>query len=98
MKLQQRNAQGLKKCRTKLILFPNNKKILKPAESTGEEGKVATQLKTEVLPTRQASIKVKVIIPTGALKIFYAYLTLRKVVLYTVDGKRTQSAAENPAH
>ena len=76
---QQTNAQRLKEYRSKLILFPHNKKKLKAGESTEEECKVATQLKTEVLPIRQPSIKAKIIIPTEAQKKFNAYLTLRKV-------------------
>lgn len=74
------NAQRLKEYQSKLILFPiHNKKKLRPGEATEEERNVASQLKGEILPIRQASVKAKARIPKEDEKAFSPYNTLRKV-------------------
>nr|CAI5837720.1 unnamed protein product [Callosobruchus analis] len=95
------NAQRLKEYKSKLILFPiHNKKKLRAGEATEEERKVATQLKGEVLPIRQASIRTKARVPTEEEKKFEAYVTLRKARadarLVGIRAKRVKEAADNP--
>lgn len=76
----QLNAQRLKEYRSKLILFPRHeKKKLRKGEATEEERKVATQLKNEVMPIRQAVAKSKARAITEDEKKFNAYIFLRKV-------------------
>ncbi|XP_045464401.1 60S ribosomal protein L13-like [Harmonia axyridis] len=96
----QLNVQRLKEYQSKLILFPiHNKKKLKAGEANEEERKVATQLTTEVLPIRQASIKLKAKVPTEEEKNFSPYNTLRKARadarLIGIRAKRAKDAAEN---
>lgn len=66
-------------------MFPvrENKK-LRPGEATPEERKVATQLQTEVLPIKQPQIKLKARPVTEEEKQFQAYITVRKVIKYTI--------------
>ncbi|CAH2010432.1 unnamed protein product [Acanthoscelides obtectus] len=95
------NTQRLKEYKSKLILFPiHNKKKLRTGEATEEERKVATQLKGEVLPIRQASIRTKARVPTEEEKKFEAYVTLRKARadarLVGIRAKRVKEAADNP--
>nr|CAH7753537.1 unnamed protein product [Callosobruchus chinensis] len=95
------NAQRLKEYKSKLILFPvHNKKKLRAGEATEEERKVATQLKGEILPIRQASIRTKARVPTEEEKKFEAYVTLRKARadarLVGIRAKRVKEAADNP--
>ncbi|EFN87709.1 60S ribosomal protein L13 [Harpegnathos saltator] len=52
----QTNVQRLKEYRAKLILFPTNGKKPKPGDATEEEGRLATQLKTDPMPTRHCKI------------------------------------------
>lgn len=74
------NAQRLKEYKSKLILFPiREKKKLRAGEATAEERKVATQLKTEVLPIKQPQQKLRARVPTEEEKQFQAFITLRKV-------------------
>lgn len=96
----QRNVQRLKEYKSKLILFPirANKK-LKKGEATEEERKVASQLKTDVMPIRQPVQKLKVRKITPAEKRFSAYSTLRSaradVRLVGYRAKKAKEAAEN---
>lgn len=94
------NAQRLKEYKSKLILFPiHNRKKLRAGEATEEERKVATQLKTDVLPIRQPATKIKAHVPTEEEKNFNAYITLRKARadarLVGIRAKRAKEAAEN---
>lgn len=97
----QLNAQRLKEYKSKLILFPiHSKKKLRAGEATEEERKVATQLKGEVLPIRQTSIRTKARVPTEEEKKFEAYVAIRKAHadarLVGIRAKRVKDAAENP--
>lgn len=79
----QLNAQRLKEYRSKLILFPRHeKKKLRKGEATEEERKVATQLKTEVMPIRQSVAKSRARVITEDEKKFNAYVFLRKVNIF----------------
>ncbi|XP_019697571.2 60S ribosomal protein L13 [Harpegnathos saltator] len=97
----QTNAQRLKEYRAKLILFPTNEKKPKPGDATEEEGRLATQLKTDPMPIRhQAPAKAKARTVTDEETKFSAYVALRKARadarLIGVRAKRVKDAAENP--
>ncbi|PSN46355.1 60S ribosomal protein L13 [Blattella germanica] len=97
----QQNVQRLKEYRSKLILFPihANKKVRK-GEATEEERKVATQLKTPVMPIKQPAVRPKSRKITDEEKAFSAFATLRKARtdarLVGIRAKRLKDAAENP--
>nr|QBH73304.1 putative cold induced protein [Brunneria borealis] len=96
----QQNVQRLKEYRSKLILFPiNPKKKLKKGEATEEEQKVATQLKTAVMPIKQPAVKPKSRKVTEEERKFNAFATLRKARtdarLVGIRAKRLKDAAEN---
>nr|QBH73317.1 putative cold induced protein [Orthoderella ornata] len=96
----QQNVQRLKEYRSKLILFPiNPKKKLKKGEATEEEQKVATQLKTTVMPIKQPAVKPKSRKVTEEERKFNAFATLRKARtdarLVGIRAKRLKDAAEN---
>nr|QBH73315.1 putative cold induced protein [Liposcelis bostrychophila] len=96
----QRNVQRLKEYKSKLILFPRriNKK-LKKGEATEDERKVATQLKTTVMPIKQPASKLKARKITPGERKFSAYSTLRSaradVRLVGYRAKKAKEAAEN---
>lgn len=96
----QRNVQRLKEYRSKLILFPR-KLTAKPkkGEATEEERKMATQLKTKVMPIRQEPKRLKIRAITEDEKKFSAYAALRKaradVRLVGIRAKKAKEAAEN---
>ena len=97
---RQINVQRLKEYRSKLILFPiNEKKKLRKGEATAEERKVATQLRGEVMPIRNAKPVVSVRAITDAEKKFGAFLTLKKnrsdARLVGIRAKKAKEAAEN---
>ncbi|KAL1491137.1 hypothetical protein ABEB36_011779 [Hypothenemus hampei] len=83
----QLNAQRLKEYKSKLILFPiHGKKKLRAGEATEEVRKTATQLQGEVLPIRQASLKLKAQVPTDHLKKLNAYVTLRYYDFFIIEN------------
>ncbi|EPZ33898.1 Ribosomal protein L13e domain-containing protein [Rozella allomycis CSF55] len=95
----QLNIERLKAYKSKLIVFPRKAKNIKKSESSLEEVKQATQLKTELMPIvndNTAFEGIKNI--TAAEKEFKAYETLRKawnVARY--DGIRKKRAADKAA-
>uniref|UniRef100_A0A1B6D8P6 60S ribosomal protein L13 n=2 Tax=Clastoptera arizonana TaxID=38151 RepID=A0A1B6D8P6_9HEMI len=97
----QLNAQRLKEYKAKLILFParNNKKLRK-GEASEEERKLATQLKTKVMPIRQPKIRTKARVITEEEKKFSVFTALRKARadqrLVGIRAKRLKDATENP--
>ncbi|KAJ4448567.1 large ribosomal subunit protein eL13 [Periplaneta americana] len=97
----QQNVQRLKEYRSKLILFPihPNKKI-KKGEASEEERKMATQLKTTVMPIKQPAVRPRSRKVTEEEKKFSAFATLRKARtdarLVGIRAKRLKDAAENP--
>ena len=97
----QQNVQRLKEYKSKLILFPirPNKKLRK-GEATEEERKVATQLKTEVMPIKTLWPTYKARKVTDEEKNFKAFNTLRvaraDARLVGIRAKRIKDAAENP--
>lgn len=100
MESLQQNVQRLKEYRAKLILFPLNKKKIRKGEATEEETKLATQLKTKVMPIRQPKVHLKARVITEEEKKFSAYAALRKARadqrLVGIRAKRLKEAAENP--
>ncbi|WP_278924633.1 ribosomal protein L13e, partial [Pseudophaeobacter profundi] len=75
----QQNAQRLKEYKAKLILFPiHEKKKLKKGEATEEERKLATQLKTVVMPINQPQVRPKARVFSEEEKKFSAFTALRK--------------------
>ncbi|XP_067001333.1 large ribosomal subunit protein eL13 [Anabrus simplex] len=97
----QQNVQRLKEYRSKLILFPiHESKKLRKGEATEEERKVATQLKTPVMPIKQSAGKPKARVVTDEEKKFDAFAALRKARadsrLVGIRAKRIKEAAENP--
>ncbi|PNF40643.1 60S ribosomal protein L13 [Cryptotermes secundus] len=97
----QQNVQRLKEYRSKLILFPiHPNKKLKKGEANEEERKVATQLKTTVMPIKQPGVKSRARKVTAEEKKFSAFATLRKARtdarLVGIRAKRLKDAAENP--
>ncbi|XP_046999426.1 60S ribosomal protein L13 [Schistocerca americana] len=97
----QQNVQRLKEYRSKLILFPvHENKRLRKGEATEEERKVASQLKTTVMPIKQPSVKPKARTITEEDKKFSAFTALRKARadarLVGIRAKRLKDAAENP--
>ncbi|XP_044740813.1 60S ribosomal protein L13 [Chrysoperla carnea] len=95
----QQNVQRLKEYRSKLILFPLNNKKVRKGEATEEERKLATQLKTKVMPIRQPAAKLKTQVLTKDAKKFSAFNFLRKAradaKLVGIRAKRAKDAAEN---
>lgn len=92
--------QRLKEYRSKLILFPvHEKRKLRKGEATPEERSVATQLRGEVMPIRNAKPVVSVRSITDAEKKFGAFLTLKKnrsdARLVGIRAKKAKEAAEN---
>lgn len=100
MESLQQNVQRLKEYRAKLILFPLNKKKIRKGEATEEETKLATQLKTKVMPIRQPKVHLKARVITEEERKFSAYAALRKARadqrLVGIRAKRLKEAAENP--
>jgi len=96
----QQNVARLKEYRSRLILFPLNKKKPAKGDSTAEEIKVAAQLKGPLMPVRQPSKKEKARVPTEEEKKFQAFQALRKARtdarLVGIRAKRAKEAAENP--
>ncbi|XP_054277804.1 60S ribosomal protein L13-like [Macrosteles quadrilineatus] len=97
----QQNAQRLKEYKAKLILFPiHEKKKLKKGEATEEERKLASQLKTVVMPIKQTQVRPKARAITEEEKKFSAFTALRKARadqrLVGIRAKRAKEAAENP--
>ena len=95
------NSQRLKEYKAKLILFPKGNKKLRPLEADEEKRKLASQLKTEVLPIRRhAVLRTKARVPTEEEKKFSPFLTLRKARadarLVGIRAKRIKDATENP--
>lgn len=92
------NAQRLKLYRSKLIVFPRKANAPKKGDATAEELKLATQLKTEVLPIRQSSRRVKARKITDEDRKFNAFTTLRTVRadnnLWGVREKKAKEKAE----
>jgi len=92
------NAQRLKLYKSKLVLFPRKASKPKKGDATAEEMKLATQLKTDVLPVRQHVKKVKARKITDAEKKFKAFSMLRKVRvdanLWGVREKKAREKAE----
>ncbi len=92
------NAQRLKLYRSKLIVFPRKASAPKKGDATAEELKLATQLKTEVLPIRQSSRRVKSRKITDEDRKFNAFTTLRTVRadnnLWGVREKKAKEKAE----
>ncbi|KAK3913795.1 60S ribosomal protein L13 [Frankliniella fusca] len=97
----QQNVQRLKEYKSKLILFPiRASKKLRKGEATEEERKVASQLKTEVMPIKQTQSRPKARAVTEDEKKFSPYIALRKARadarLVGIRAKRIKDAAENP--
>nr|QBH73312.1 putative cold induced protein [Frankliniella cephalica] len=97
----QQNVQRLKEYKSKLILFPiRASKKLRKGEATEEERKVASQLKTEVMPIKQTQSRPKARAVTEDEKKFSPYVALRKARadarLVGIRAKRIKDAAENP--
>jgi len=92
------NAQRLKLYKSKLVLFPRKASKPKKGDATAEEMKLATQLKTDVLPVRQRIKKDKARKITDAEKKFKAFSMLRKVRvdanLWGVREKKAKERAE----
>lgn len=90
------NAQRLKLYKSKLIVFPRSASKPKKGDSSAEEVKLASQLKGEVLPIKQAKrrgLKARAI--TDADRKFGAFATLRKVRAdNNLWGKREKKAKE----
>jgi len=77
----QRNVQRLKEYRSKLILFPLDKKKPRKGDASAEEQKVAQQLIGTVLPLRLSSKRLKserARVPQEHERKFNAYHSLRK--------------------
>ena len=96
---RQINVQRLKEYRSKLILFPIHEKAkLRKGEATPEERKVATQLRGDIMPIRNAKPQIAVRAITDVEKKFGAYLTLRKnrsdARLVGIRAKKAKEAAE----
>ena len=97
----QKNVQRLKEYKSKLILFPSkwNAKKLRKGEATMEEKKVATQLRSKVMPIRQGTSKLKIRPVTKAEKKFSVFNALRAaradVQLIGARAKKAKEAAEN---
>jgi large subunit ribosomal protein L13e len=94
----QLNAQRLKLYKSKLILFPRNAIKPKKGDSSAEEIKLATQLKTEVLPIRQPARKQKSRAITDKERKFNSFNMLRKVRadarMWGIREKKAKEKAE----
>uniref|UniRef100_A0A0N5AHU7 Large ribosomal subunit protein eL13 n=1 Tax=Syphacia muris TaxID=451379 RepID=A0A0N5AHU7_9BILA len=90
----EQNVRRLKEYKSKLILFP--RKLSKPArgDSSPEELKLATQLRGDILPVRQASKRLKARPITEDEKKFEVYRHLRRVRA----DKRLKGARDKKAH
>ena len=75
----QRNVKRLKEYKSRLIIFPFNKKKPHKGDSTEEELKMATQLTGVIMPLKNNSVVLteKARVPTADEKKFHAYHTLR---------------------
>lgn len=94
----QLNAQRLKLYKSKLILFPLNAGKPKKGDSNAEELKLATQLKSEVLPIRQLTRKEKARAITDQERKFSSFAMLRKVRadarMWGIREKKAKEKAE----
>lgn len=92
------NAQRLKLYKSKLIVFPRKASKPKKGDSSPEELKLATQLKTEVLPIKQSTRRVKARAITDAEKKFSSFSMLRKVRadnnMWGIREKKAKEKAE----
>jgi large subunit ribosomal protein L13e len=91
----QSNVQRLKVYKSKLILFPRKISAPKKADATAEELKLATQLKTQVLPIRQRVKRLRGRKITDEEHKFSAFTTLRQsFATARLWGKREKRAKE----
>lgn len=93
------NAQRLKLYKSKLIVFPRKASKPKKGDSSAEELKLATQLKTDVLPIRQSrrrGVKARAI--TDQERKFSSFSMLRKVKadnnMWGIREKKAKEKAE----
>lgn len=96
----QRNARRLKEYRSRLILFPLNKKKPRKGDASLEEQKVAQQLVGRVLPLRRSGApRERARVPQEDEKKFHAYHSLRRARanarLVGVRAKKAKEAAES---
>jgi large subunit ribosomal protein L13e len=98
----QRNVQRLKEYKSRLILFPLNKKKLRKGDSSLEELKLSQQLLGTLLPIRKSKSYLKnerARVPSEDEKKFAAFHSLRKARsnkrLIGVRAKKAKEAAES---
>ena len=97
----QQNVQRLKEYKSKLILFPiRASRKLRKGEATEEERKVASQLKSPVMPIKQIQPRSRARVVKEEEKNFSPFNTLRRARadarLVGIRAKRIRDAAENP--
>lgn len=95
----QRNVKRLQEYKSRLIVFPRNKKKPKKGDATEEEMKLAIKIKKAILPLkRKKMFKEKARIPTEKEKKFSAYMAVRqertKARLVGYRAKKAKEAAE----
>ncbi|KAF3419803.1 hypothetical protein E2986_08241 [Frieseomelitta varia] len=95
----QTNSHRLKDYKSKLILFPINKKKLKSGDAREKE--IFTQVKGEIMPVRHpAQVKAKARVISETEKKFSAYITVRTARadarLVGIRAKYVKDAAESP--
>ena len=92
------NAQRLKLYKSKLIVFPRKLSKPKKGDATAEELKLATQLKTAVLPIKNSTRKVKARKIEDAERKFSSFSMLRKVRadnnMWGIREKKAKEKAE----
>ena len=95
------NVQRLKAYKSKLVLFPRNPQKPRKGDATKEAQAKASQLKGEILPTKERSLKLEVVNLKDIDTKTSAYSSLRKARsdarLVGVRNKRAKEKAEAAA-
>eukprot|EP00891_Asterochloris_glomerata_P002294 jgi/Astpho2/2294/e_gw1.00040.130.1_t len=94
----QENANRLKAYKSKLVVFPRNKKKVKQGDSSSEEQQAAAQLTGHVLPLVHEKPEVEFVTISDEMKNMRAYYKLRlERTNAKLVGKRAKRAAEAAA-
>lgn len=95
----QRNVSRLKEYKSRLLLFPRNKRKPKKGDASEDALKLAVKIKKAVMPLkRRKMVKEKARVPTEKEKHFSAYMALRQARanarLVGYRAKKAKEAAE----
>lgn len=87
--------QRLQAYKSRLILFPRNANKPKKGDAKENERKLATQLKSTILPLKSKARQPKIRVPTEEEKKFGAHFTVRKArITKRLHGKRVKKDQE----